>query len=61
MSYGVLMKAIKERNNDGEYYTLRHDTPDVCYSKAKDMWRHYEIVTGEKATDPETSAFSCSC
>jgi hypothetical protein len=43
--------------------TLNYDTPERAYTWAPEMWRHYEIITGEKvpAETKKESVFSCAC
>lgn len=62
VSYGVLMDAAEEWLTLGEYYTFRgRDTPKAVYIKREEMWKHYEIVTGTKVDDHESTFFTCAC
>ena len=61
IDYEQLLDAIKDYNETGEAFGLWFDTPDAAFSKAEEMWFHYEIVTGNVARDRTAPIFTCSC
>lgn len=65
-SYETIMEGAAEFLADKSSWStvgLRYATPDVCYTKAEEFWKHYEIVTGEKIDEGRRKDhfFSCSC
>lgn len=62
LSYNAVIMACQTRLDNDDYYIFHgHDTPDCCYEDRKEMWKHFEIVTGRKVDDHETTVFSCLC
>lgn len=64
MSYTELMEAAENYVKTGNYYCLNFDTPDICYEKASEMWKHIAIATSnpfDLPADREESIFRCAC
>jgi hypothetical protein len=61
LSYGALMDACLVYIESGNYHCFDHSTPEATYENRREMWRHYEAVTGTKVTDHEAVPFSCAC
>lgn len=64
LSYGTLIHALEANVECGEYHIFRdEDTPGRCYSDAKEMWEHYERITGVKLKPGQSDElpFSCAC
>lgn len=63
LTYQGLMEAAERYNAGGQCTTQMGDMTwqDGLYGKEEEFWRHYEVVTGEKAQDPTAQFFSCSC
>lgn len=62
VSYKMLMEAIDARlESDWDYHVLSYDTPDVCSQKLREMWDHYENITGKRVKDKTMQVFTCSC
>ena len=57
--------GLYDCNEEGENFTIGHDTPEICYDRMADFWRAFEVVTGEKlkqSSDPaKAQFFSCAC
>lgn len=66
VSYDRVIKACESYLETGDIdseFCLPFDTPDCVWSNAKEMWDHYEIVTGKKAEidDRTMGVFRCAC
>ncbi len=63
MGFTELMAAADRWVGYGQYHTFHgHDTPDVCYDKNDEFWRHYENVRHVVVDKQDkTTFFSCSC
>lgn len=63
VSYETLMEVAHENvtGSGRGYYVLNYDTPECVYQESEEMWKHYEVVTGEKPSDTTETLFSCAC
>jgi len=61
VSYGALLDAARDKNHGGDGHRLPSDIPNCVYKELGEMWRHYEIVTGDTVTDRKAGPFWCSC
>lgn len=64
LSFSQVMSAAKNYLQSGEYF-VQYDSSDardaIDEVGAALFWHHYQVLTGEVATDMEDSCFSCSC
>lgn len=63
MSYGALIQAARDYITSGDYVTLDYDTPDRVWRDREELWRHFEIATGDQVPDAdrESTFFTCAC
>lgn len=56
-----LMQAANNWLDSGEYTYDNSETYKDYWNEFETFWEHYEIVTGKKVPDKESSFFTCSC
>lgn len=64
ISYAELIDALDKYVQHGQQYCLSFDTPDECWSQKREMWSHYEIVTGKTLSEDDRDdgyVFRCAC
>lgn len=64
LTFASLLEAGRDYCQDDSFYLhmgTNEDYKSVFYGKEKEFWRHWQLVTGIAAKDPDASFFSCSC
>ena len=63
MSYEQLMQAANGYAMFGERTTEHggQDWQEALYHNKKEVWKHYQIATGQRVDDDEANFFACSC
>ena len=60
-TYNRLMSAAALWVEAEDYTHDNSETYKSHYDKFPEFWKHYEVVTGTKVKDKESSFFTCSC